>query len=188
MHLCPYFWNECLHESLFWANFAFVIEFARHIEILLLDNDCVIIPGLGGFVAHHISARYDEDDGLFLPPYRTLGFNPQLTLNDSLLAQSYADAYDISFLKRSTALSSKLKNLRISSTSEALTSWRGWDGLPRTFTAALLSSPMRVVYSRRAIMDWARSTWPSCNLRLHHSLKVRAKSNKKSPRTRVAYI
>lgn len=97
MHLCPDFWNECLHESLFWANFAFVIEFARHIEILLLDNDCVIIPGLGGFVAHHISARYDEDDGLFLPPYRTLGFNPQLTLNDSLLAQSYADAYDISF-------------------------------------------------------------------------------------------
>ena len=74
-----------------------MIEFARHIEILLLDNDCVIIPGLGGFVAHHISARYDEDDGLFLPPYRTLGFNPQLTLNDSLLAQSYADAYDISF-------------------------------------------------------------------------------------------
>ena len=69
----------------------------RHIEILLLENDCVIVPGLGGFVAHHVSARYDEQDSLFLPPYRTLGFNAQLTMNDSLLAQSYVDAYDMSY-------------------------------------------------------------------------------------------
>ena len=69
----------------------------RHIEILLLENDCVIVPGLGGFVAHHVSARYDGQDGLFLPPYRTLGFNAQLTMNDSLLAQSYVDAYDMSY-------------------------------------------------------------------------------------------
>lgn len=68
----------------------------RHIETLLLSNDCVIVPRLGGFVAHHICARYVDDEGLFLPPLRTLGFNPQLTLNDSLLAQSYADALDIS--------------------------------------------------------------------------------------------
>lgn len=74
-----------------------MIELERHIEILLLSNDCVIVPGLGGFVAHHMDARYEAHDGLFLPPLRTLGFNPQLTLNDSLLAQSYADAYDISF-------------------------------------------------------------------------------------------
>ena len=69
----------------------------RHIEILLLKNDCVIVPGLGGFVAHHIKARYDEQDGMFLPPYRTLGFNAQLTMNDSLLVQSYVDAYDLSY-------------------------------------------------------------------------------------------
>lgn len=79
------------------ANFASVTKLDRHIEILLLDNDCVIVPGLGGFVAHHVSARYDEQDGLFLPPYRTLGFNAQLTMNDSLLAQSYVDAYDMSY-------------------------------------------------------------------------------------------
>ncbi len=77
--------------------FANVIEIERHIEILLLSNDCVVVPGLGGFVAHHIDARYDEQDGIFLPPLRTLGFNPQLTMNDSLLAQSYVEAYDISY-------------------------------------------------------------------------------------------
>ena len=29
-----------------------MIELARHIEILLLENDCVIIPDFGGFIAH----------------------------------------------------------------------------------------------------------------------------------------
>ena len=83
--------------SIFCSNFAAVIELDRHIEILLLHNDCVIVPNLGGFMAHHIEARYEEDEQAFLPPLRTLGFNPQLKINDSLLAQSYIEAYDISY-------------------------------------------------------------------------------------------
>lgn len=80
------------------SNFALVIELDRHIEILLLDNDCVIVPNFGGFVTHHVEARYDESEGSFLPPLRTLGFNPHLkNINDSLLAQSYVEAYDISY-------------------------------------------------------------------------------------------
>ena len=77
--------------------FSRVIELERHIEILLLDNDCVIVPDLGGFMSHYIEARYDDRENLYLPPLRTLGFNPKLTMNDSLLAQSYVEAYDISF-------------------------------------------------------------------------------------------
>ena len=78
-------------------TFAHVIELERHIEILLLSNDCVIVPDFGGFMAHHVDAHYDEQEGVFLPPQRTLGFNPQLKINDSLLAQSYVEAYDISY-------------------------------------------------------------------------------------------
>lgn len=74
-----------------------VIELDRHIEILLLSNDCVIVPGLGGFMAHHVDARFDEAENTILPPLRTLGFNPRLTMNDSLLVQSYIEAYDISY-------------------------------------------------------------------------------------------
>lgn len=74
-----------------------MIELERHIEILLLDNDCVIVPNLGGFMAHHVEAKYHEEESVFLPPIRTLGFNPQLKINDSLLAQSYIEAYDISY-------------------------------------------------------------------------------------------
>ena len=74
-----------------------MVELAKHIEILLLNNDCVIVPGFGGFMAHHVDAVYDEEEKLFLPPSRTLGFNPKLHINDSLLALSYVEAYDISY-------------------------------------------------------------------------------------------
>ena len=74
-----------------------MIGLERHIEILLLSNDCVIVPDFGGFMTHHVDARFDDEDNSFLPPLRTLGFNPQLKMNDSLLAQSYVEAYDISY-------------------------------------------------------------------------------------------
>lgn len=69
----------------------------HHIESLLLHNDCVIVPELGGFVAHHVDAHYNKEEHLFLPPKRMLGFNPQLRMNDSLLVQSYVETYDISY-------------------------------------------------------------------------------------------
>ena len=93
-------------------NFATMIELDRHIEILLLSNDCVIVPGLGGFMTHHVQARYDTDDQMFLPPLRTLGFNPQLTMNDSLLVQSYIEAYDISYPEALRRIESEVEELK----------------------------------------------------------------------------
>jgi hypothetical protein len=63
----------------------------------LLENDCVIVPDFGGFIVHNVSARKDETEQTFLPPYRALGFNPQLNLNDGLLIQSYMSAYDVNY-------------------------------------------------------------------------------------------
>ena len=74
-----------------------MIELAQHIEVLLLENDCVIVPGFGGFVAHYAPATHVKDESLFLPPTRTIGFNPQLKLNDGVLVQSYMAVYDTSF-------------------------------------------------------------------------------------------
>ena len=48
-------------------------------------------------MAHYCEAHYDIRDNSFLPPTRSIGFNPQLKINDSLLAQSYVEAYDISY-------------------------------------------------------------------------------------------
>jgi len=75
-----------------------MITLSRHIEILLLEHDCVIIPGLGGFIANQASSRIsDSGDNLLLPPYRTVGFNKELSLNDGLLVQSYMQAYDAAY-------------------------------------------------------------------------------------------
>ena len=89
-----------------------MIQIQRHIEILLLSHDCVIIPGFGGFIAHHVDAHYDEADRLWLPPYRTLGFNHQLTLNDSLLVQSYVEAYDMSYPDALRQIESEVEELK----------------------------------------------------------------------------
>lgn len=88
------------------------MELRRHIEILLLSNDCVIVPNLGGFMAHHVVARYDQRDGMFIPPLRTLGFNPQLNMSDSLLAQSYVDTYDISYPEAVSRVEHEVKLLK----------------------------------------------------------------------------
>lgn len=78
-----------------------MISLSKHIEILLLDHDLVIVPTFGGFLtnnneASHISTDENAQDTL-LPPTRTIGFNPSLTINDGLLVQSYMHHYDASY-------------------------------------------------------------------------------------------
>lgn len=73
------------------------MDLTRHIEILLLSNDCVVVPGLGAFLTHYVPARYDDIDGSFIPPMRTVGFNQRIQESDMLLAQSYVEAFDISY-------------------------------------------------------------------------------------------
>lgn len=89
-----------------------MIELNRHIEVLLLENDCVIVPDFGGFMAHHVDARYDEADGSFIPPIRTIGFNPQLKINDSVLIHSYIEAYSLSYPEALTRVEAEVNELR----------------------------------------------------------------------------
>ena len=89
-----------------------MIELAKHIEILLLENDCVIVPELGGFIAHYQPAHYEEEEGLFLPPLRTIGFNPQLTMNDGLLTQSYMQVYHTDFPDAARKIAAEVENLK----------------------------------------------------------------------------
>lgn len=102
-----------------------MIELNRHIEILLLSSDCVIVPDLGGFMTHHVCARYDEEDGMFVPPLRTLGFNPQLKMNDSLLAQSYIEAYDISYPEAVRRIEAEVNELKQQLNSEGIVELNG---------------------------------------------------------------
>jgi hypothetical protein len=58
-----------------------------HIESLLLEHECVIIPGFGGFIAEMQPAGYHVGSKRFYPPYKAINFNHKLTHNDGLLCQ-----------------------------------------------------------------------------------------------------
>lgn len=70
---------------------------AKHIELLLRDNDCVILPGFGGFIAHAVPAYYVSEEHLYYPPSRSISFNTAITMNDGLLAQSYMKSYNVDY-------------------------------------------------------------------------------------------
>ena len=72
---------------------------ARHIELLLRDNDCVILPDLGGFIAHDVPAYYVSEEGTYYPPSRSISFNAAIKMNDGLLAQSYMKSYQVDYAR-----------------------------------------------------------------------------------------
>jgi cell division septation protein DedD len=61
------------------------INLDKYIRELLLQHDCVILPGLGGFIANYKPATFDASQKTALPPSRHILFNPHLVHNDGLL-------------------------------------------------------------------------------------------------------
>lgn len=66
-----------------------------HITTLLRRNDCVVVPGVGAFVATHRQATIA--DGVLTAPVREVSFNPALTYDDGLIASSVSRRLKISF-------------------------------------------------------------------------------------------
>lgn len=89
-----------------------MIELSQHIECLLLEHNCVIIPNLGGFVAQDCPAVYIEEENLFFPPYRDVAFNPLLQTNDGLLVQSYMNATGASYTDTQRTIEAAVAKLK----------------------------------------------------------------------------
>ncbi len=81
----------------------------NHIENLLQKHDFVIIPAFGGFVSSDDSAQMDC--GYLYPPTKTIGFNPDLTYNDGLLAQEIAKAEGISLSEANDFIAENVEKL-----------------------------------------------------------------------------
>jgi len=61
------------------------VEISHYIAELLFGHDCVVIPGLGAFVAGYRPAQIDENQEIIHPPSREVMFNPQLKNDDGVL-------------------------------------------------------------------------------------------------------
>lgn len=72
-------------------------ELSLHIEYLLLWHDCVIVPGVGAFIAGRRGAQIDHADGKILPPCREIAFNREVMTDDGLLAHSVARRESLTF-------------------------------------------------------------------------------------------
>lgn len=66
------------------------MKIAVYIEDLLYDYECVVIPGLGGFLSRDYPASIHPVKHYFTPPYREVVFNPWLRANDGLLLNHIA--------------------------------------------------------------------------------------------------
>lgn len=61
------------------------MDIKAFIRELLFEQDCVIIPGFGGFIGNTYPSYTDRQTGTFYPPVKKISFNRNLNHNDGLL-------------------------------------------------------------------------------------------------------
>ena len=70
---------------------------ARYIGDLLYDYECVVIPGLGGFIINDKPAKVNYSTHYLTPPFREVMFNPYLRTNDGLLLNYIAREEELTY-------------------------------------------------------------------------------------------
>lgn len=84
----------------------------QHITRLVSQNNCVIIPGLGAFIAHNIPARYNIKEQVFTPPCRTLSFNADIKIDDALLLSAYMKHDNQTYQQAEQSMNKDINRLR----------------------------------------------------------------------------
>lgn len=69
----------------------------RYISELLFDHECVIVPGLGGFIVNEKHASIERLTHQFNPPFKKLLFNQHIRFNDGLLINYISKKERLSF-------------------------------------------------------------------------------------------
>ncbi len=107
MNLFAFFLNSWNMLSIF----ALMNTICQHIEFLVRNHDCVIVPGWGAFIANFQPAHFDKFNRL-MPPSRTLSFNSSLVHDDGLLASSIVRREKISYDKALNIIAEDVNTLR----------------------------------------------------------------------------
>lgn len=86
--------------------------FTQHIEQLLKQHDCVIIPDFGGFIVNQASAVVDTANNTIKAPQKVIYFNPALKYNDGLLAGTIRLAENQTFRKANEVIAEQVEQIR----------------------------------------------------------------------------
>ncbi len=73
------------------------MQIEEYISELLYRHDCVVIPGLGGFVTDYASAKAHPVSHTFYPPSKNILFNSKLIRDDGLLLHNISLTEEISY-------------------------------------------------------------------------------------------
>ncbi|MBR4967037.1 MAG: SPOR domain-containing protein [Bacteroidaceae bacterium] len=87
-------------------------KLVKNISKLIAQHNCVIMPGIGAFLAHRVPAYYSAKEKVFMPPHRELGFNPQVTVDDALLLSEYMGDGLLSYEEANEYLANDIDSLR----------------------------------------------------------------------------
>lgn len=79
----------------------------KHLSGLLAEQDCVIVPGFGGFIANYIPAGINPVTHVFTPPSRQVAFNARLRNNDGILANHLVRSLDITYAEAVSIIEKK---------------------------------------------------------------------------------
>lgn len=101
------------------------MQFENLIKDLLYSNDCVVLPGLGGFVAKYKGASLNSNLHTLFPPQKTIGFNPQIKENDGLLTSAFCALNSCTYAEGRAELESWVKEQSNTLLRGEKISWKG---------------------------------------------------------------
>jgi hypothetical protein len=85
---------------------------SKMVKELILDNDVVMLPGLGSFIADVVPSSFSDKGYTINPPYRRLSFRPNRD-GDNKLAEFYAASNNIDVSTATRIITDFLNDMKV---------------------------------------------------------------------------
>tara|TARA_B100001248_G_scaffold202246_1_gene156415 strand:+ start:712 stop:1653 length:942 start_codon:yes stop_codon:yes gene_type:complete len=118
-----------------------MMQLSQYISTLLYRYECIIVPGLGAFLTHKVSAEIDTQAQVFSPPKKRLSFNEQLQSNDGVLANYIATSEKVSYVNALSKIAKQVAEIQQSLKTNETVSLKYVGDLSRSKTGALEFEP-----------------------------------------------
>ena len=118
-----------------------MMQLSQYISTLLFRYECIIVPGLGAFLTHKVSAEIDTQAQVFSPPKKRLSFNEQLQSNDGVLANYIATSEKVSYENALSKIAKQVAEIQQSLKTNETVSLKYVGDLSRSKTGALEFEP-----------------------------------------------
>ena len=118
-----------------------MMQLSQYISTLLYRYECIIVPGLGAFLTHKVSAEIDTQAQVFSPPKKRLSFNEQLQSNDGVLANYIATSEKVSYENALSKIAKQVAEIQQSLKKNETVSLKYVGDLSRSKTGALEFEP-----------------------------------------------